>query len=101
MVLDQGTFLKFVNWADYKFPQRTNHSILTHMRRELDELEKNPNDPEEWADVALLLFHGLHERGFDMYDLETAMEFKFIKNKHRKWGTPDEHGVVEHERGED
>jgi hypothetical protein len=35
-----------------------------------------------------------------MYDLETAMNFKFIKNTHRKWGTPDEHGVVEHERGE-
>jgi len=89
-------FYRMTNWAEDTFPQRTNHSILTHLRRELDEIEAKPNDIEEWADAILLFMHGLREQGFDIHNLSTALEKKFAINQKRKWGKPDEHGVVEH-----
>lgn len=80
--------------------QGTNHSILTHLRRELEEIENDPNDIEEWADAMLLFMHGLRERGFSIASLVIALEKKFEVNRNRKWKAPDEHGVVEHEKGE-
>lgn len=99
-VIDNWLFNRMTNWAEETFPQRTNHSILTHLRRELDEIEANPDDLTEWADVILLFMHGLRERNFNIAQLVEALEKKFEINKNRKWGTPDEHGVVELEKGE-
>lgn len=100
-VIDNWLFNRMTDWAEKTFPQRTNHSILTHLRKELVEIEANPDDLEEWADAILLFMHGLRERNFNIAQLVEALEKKFEINKNRKWGTPDEHGVVEHERGED
>ena len=100
MVINHEMFYRMTNWAEETFPQRTNHSILTHLRRELDEIEASPDKLEEWADAMLLFMHGLRERGFDMHLLTVALETKFEINKKRKWGKPDEHGVVEHISGE-
>lgn len=95
-VIHQETFWRMTDWAEQNFPQRTNHSILTHMRREIDEIEAHPDDIEEWADVLLLFMHGMRERGINSTQLTHALEEKFAKNQARKWGKPDEHGVVEH-----
>ena len=96
MELNAIRYWEMTDWAEKTFPQRTNHSILTHLRRELDEIEANPDDVEEWADAMLLFLHGLRERKIDLKHLIVALDIKFEKNKKRKWGTPDEHGVVEH-----
>lgn len=95
-IIDDYRYWLMTDWAEKTFPKRTNHSILTHLRRELDELEAKPNDVEEWADVMLLFLHGLRERGITPSRLTYAVDIKFEKNRHRDWGTPDEHGVVEH-----
>ncbi len=99
--MNNRTFLEMTDWAEKTFPQRTNHSILTHIRRELVEIELDPDDIEEWADVLLLFMHGLRERNIAWSLLEEYVYSKFAKNKERKWKAPDEHGVVEHEKGEE
>ena len=98
MVINHEIFQRMTDWAEMNFPHRTNHSILTHLRRELDEIEADPNNTEEWADAFLLFMHGLRERGFDIHILLIALEKKFAINQAREWGEPDEHGVVEHKK---
>lgn len=78
-------------WQAATFTQRTPESISEHLRREAHELAARPHDMEEAADVFLLLV-GLT----DGRDLEAAVRYKLDKNKARKWGQPDAHGVVEH-----
>ena len=47
----------------------------------------------ELADCQLLLYSIAHLCGVD---LEKAAEYKAMVNMNRKWGEPDEDGIVEH-----
>lgn len=78
-------------WQRDTFLERTPSSIAAHLVKEARELQKAPDDLEEMADVALLLF-GLA----DGLDLVGAIRAKLEKNKRRTWGEPDAAGVVEH-----
>ena len=53
-------------------------------------------DPEEAADVLLLLLHYAHKRGFS---LAKWARCKFEVVKKRKWKKPDKAGVIEHVKG--
>ena len=81
-------------WGDIVFTKSTPHNIVTHLRREVNELSES-HSPEEGADCFLLLLHHAHECG---YDLMAEAIKKFQINKGRKWGEPDSEGVVEHIR---
>jgi len=80
-------------WAQATFPHQNPNSKIKHLKDEVDELQQEPNDAEEMADVAILLFN-LSEM-FN-YDLEEEIEKKMAKNRLRIWGEPDEHGVCHH-----
>lgn len=80
-------------WSDTTFPSSTDASRIAHTRDELDELEEAPGDPLENADVILLMTHQAHVHGYNLFD--AAMQ-KFVIVKARKWGKPDERGVVHH-----
>lgn len=80
-------------WADATFTQSTVQSIAAHLEREARELRAAPTDPEEMADVAMLLGHLIHRTGCDIV---AAMRAKLMKNRARQWGTPDAEGVVVH-----
>lgn len=80
-------------WANATFTSATNSSRAAHLRREAEELCRDPDDLEEAADIFMLLAHLTHGR-----DLAGAVRAKLEKNKARKWGTPDAEGVVEHVR---
>jgi len=82
-----------LSWQSATFPHRTPHSITEHLRREAEELAKEPGDAEEMADVGLLLIAAADASGVD---LVAAIRAKLEKNKLRKWGVPDSHGVVSH-----
>lgn len=76
-------------------------AILTHLKREIEELEKSvivtkdkKETSTELADCAILLV-GLAE-AFNI-DLETAINEKMKVNRKRKWKKPDRQGVIEHE----
>ena len=83
-------------WGNLTFPKGTPDSLVAHLKKEVDELGET-HDPEEAADCLLLLLHHAHKCGYDLV-IETFRKFK--TNKLRKWGEPDENGVVEHIRGD-
>jgi Protein of unknown function (DUF550) len=80
-------------WQLQTFPQSTALSKLTHLKKEIIELEQNPADPYEMADIIMLVCGMASIQGID---IATALETKFEVNKNRKWGIPDKDGVVSH-----
>lgn len=80
-------------WAQATFPNQTPASKLAHLRDELKELEEDPGDALEIADCFILLLSISEMAGVDLL---SAGETKFEINKNRKWGKPDERGVVKH-----
>ena len=80
-------------WAQKTFPHQNPNSKIAHLSDEVKELKDIPDDAEEMADVAILLFN-LAEM-FN-YDLEEEIEKKMAKNRLRIWGEPDERGVCSH-----
>ena len=74
--------------------------LLAHFRKELNEIEKDPNDMEEWADALILLLGGFarqfSHRGFISYSLILSAKKKLEINKSREWGDADEFGIIEH-----
>lgn len=82
-------------WAEATFGEGTTTTLLAHLIKEVRELW-DTQEPEEAADVFILLLHFAHKRGFSLFD---EAQRKFAVNKGRVWGEPDEDGVIEHVRG--
>lgn len=89
-------------WARETFPHATLRSIATHLLKEIHELEREPDDVEEMADVALLLGHlNAHVKEYAQrrgVDLARACAAKLAINRTRQWGTVNAEGFVEHIR---
>ena len=81
------------DWADRTFPKSTDKSRIGHIKLEVLELDENPDDPLEAADIVLLLLHHAHRHG---YDLLTATREKFEIIKKRNWLPPNEDGICFH-----
>lgn len=72
---------------------------IAHIRKELVEIEANPTDVMEWADLILLAFDSALRQGFEPADIVAAIAVKQAINEHRWWpdfrqvpdGTPIEH----------
>ncbi len=87
-------------WGKKTFPHATLSTILAHLRAELKEVEDNPKDPLEWADVLMLILQAAHREGFTMEHLFEACETKFQINQQRQWGKPNSEGFSEHIKGD-
>lgn len=108
-------------WSDEQFNKGVfNHErslpIAHHLKKESEELiealssffistEKVENKElnsrlenvgEELSDVFMLILDCATHMGYDADDIVTATFNKLEINKKRKWGKPDENGVVEH-----
>lgn len=83
-------------WQAETFPDATPESVAEHLRREAEELAGEPTNPEEIADIFHLLVAAAEANGYDLIDVVAT---KFVINKNRRWGQPDEMGCVEHVRG--
>lgn len=59
-------------------------------------LEDIENTHEEFADVLILLVDAANHFGLNADELLTVAFNKLEENKTRKWGLPDENGVIEH-----
>lgn len=83
------------SWSDVIFPNSSRETILRHLRDEVKELFAAQDDelPQEIADCMMLLLHLAHKTGISARD---AIREKFEICKKRKWGPPDEHGMVQH-----
>jgi hypothetical protein len=73
--------------------------VIAHIRKELEEIEANPRDLEEWIDVVLLAFDGAWRAGFEPESIASAFHDKWTTVTRRKWpdwrdveaGKPIEH----------
>lgn len=59
--------------------------VCDHIRKELREIEADPTDLEEWADVILLALDGAWRMGASPEQIASAIEAKLTKNENRKW----------------
>ena len=95
-------------WQKKTFTEANPVSKLHHLSKEVVELVdalKNMgtvySEEEvkmEYADCFFLLFGSAMAYGMDLYEIERVMRKKLEINKKRKWGKPDENGVVLHEK---
>ena len=74
--------------------------ITDHIRKELQEIEAEP-DSLEWVDVVILALDGAWRAGYTPEQIAAAIEAKQIKNEERSW--PDwrlfgDNEPIEHER---
>ena len=91
-------------WSDETFgSHRTGKPIAYHLKKEIDEvidaIDNNSGHTRikfELADCLTLLLDVASHEFIDVDELLDASEEKMEINKKRKWGEPDENGVVEH-----
>ena len=81
-------------WADQIVPERTAMSTIAKLLEEIGELiaSERMNDPEELADVAILVLDLFHIQGVN---LEMAVKQKMLINSSRHWEVAD-NGAARH-----
>ncbi|PPD34939.1 MAG: hypothetical protein CTY21_09475 [Methylomonas sp.] len=82
-------------------PGRRTAMVLDHLRKELREVEQNPDDIEEWVDVAMLALDGAWRHGHTPEQICQALAAKLAKNKARTWPdwrTQPSDSAIEHVR---
>lgn len=99
MTKDQ--FYEITAWQKETFPNANAISEIHHLKEEVDELlldvsAKSSERRLEFADCFLLLFGAAAADGMDYEDICNAVEEKMKIVRKRKWGKPDENGVVKH-----
>ncbi len=83
-------------------PEPRLSGVIDHLRRELIELEAEPLDLEEWADVILLAMDGAWRAGHAPAEVVAAVKAKQAKNEGRTWPdwrTADPDKAIEHVKG--
>jgi len=75
--------------------------ILNHVKKEIKEIEQDPEDAIEWVDVILLSLDRLWRMGYEPLEIAELLEAKLEKNENRTW--PDwrkmtENDPIEHDR---
>jgi hypothetical protein len=78
--------------------------VTEHIRKELEEIEANPQDAKEWIDVVILALDGAWRAGLSPQQIINAVHEKQGINERRTWpdwreGSPDH--AIEHVRSDD
>jgi len=92
---------QFTEWQKETFPTSNAFSKACHLRQEVEELisdleNDNPKRRLEFADCFLLLYGAAAADGMSLKDIMDCIHEKMEINYKRKWGKPDENGVVNH-----
>jgi hypothetical protein len=74
-------------------------SVIAHLRKEVDEIEADPEGLEEWVDVWILALDGMWRGGWTNAEITAAIDGKMEINRIRTWpdwrtvepGAPMEH----------
>jgi hypothetical protein len=73
-------------WSEKTFgPPDGATGVLDHIHKELNEIEENPDDVEEWIDVIILAFDGAFRTGHSAKEIIETLQAKQFKNEQRKW----------------
>lgn len=102
--MKKDQFKEITKWQKETFGQSTASSKIHHLKQEVNELsyelalkEDNPTKTlMEFADCFILLFGAADSYGMCYEDIVDSINAKMRINKSRKWGKPDENGVVNH-----
>jgi len=99
--MTQELFLEVTEWQDKTFPLSSAYSKVCHLESEVQDLKQELNSivhtenrKSEFADCFILLFGAACADGMSYEDIIFCIEAKLEVNKERKWGKPDENGVV-------
>lgn len=85
---------RHAEWSLRTFgPGRRLGGILKHIRKELAEIEADPDDPTEWIDLAVLALDGALRIGFNRprpgmmpaTELAARILAKYLRNARRQW----------------
>ena len=85
-------------------PGRRTGGVIDHIRKELAEIEADPEDIGEWVDVIILAFDGAWRAGWEPRDIIAAIVAKQDKNERRQWPdwrTASQDRAIEHVRGQE
>ncbi len=77
--------------------------VLDHIRKELKEIEADPEDLNEWVDVVILALDGAWRAGWLPTDIVDAIRVKQHCNEVRHWPdwrTRDPEKAIEHVRAD-
>lgn len=80
-------------------PGMRTKGILDHIRKELKEIEDDPEDMEEWIDVILLALNGAQRLNKGGQAILDQLFKKIVKNEFREWPdwrTHDPDKAIEH-----
>lgn len=89
----RSLFAEIAAWRDKTFPNRTEETILNHLRDEVNTELHEGCEAEEIADCILLLIGYSEFRGIDPWE---EVSKKFQKNLARKWEWNEEIGTFTH-----
>jgi len=96
-------FEQITKWQNETFGKATAFSKIEHLKEEIEELAidiaiDGHNKRLEYADCFLLLFGAAASDGMSYQDICAAIDEKMQINYTRKWGKPNEKGIVNHIR---
>jgi hypothetical protein len=104
-VIDAAHLTRQREWSEITFgPGARTLGVLNHIRSELDEIEADPTDLEEWVDVVILAFDGAWRAGWEPQEIIDAIVAKQSKNEARTWPdwrTMSQDQAIEHDRSTD
>jgi len=91
-----------IEWSGKTFgPGKRTIGITEHIKKELKEILKDPDDVYEWIDVVILALDGAWRSGHTATEIVDALLTKIAKNRKRQWPTPtSEDEPVEHVKNE-
>lgn len=105
-VIDAAYLQRQCEFSERTFgpPRGNGAGVIDHIRKELIEIEQNPDDLEEWIDVTMLALDGAWRAGHKPQQIIDALIAKLDKNEKRKWPdwrTADPNKAIEHDRSYD
>lgn len=100
--LDATFMRRLIAFSQRAFgPHERTAELLDHLRKELGEVEADPHDLDEWADVVLLALDGAWRHGGRPQEILDRVVAKMAKNEGRTWPdwrTAPEGKAIEHDR---
>lgn len=90
-------------WSSKTFgPGKRTIGVTEHIKKEIEEIRKDPDDLMEWIDVIILAVDGFWRAGGHPSQVMEMLIAKQAKNFARKWpAIAPEDQAVEHDRSED
>lgn len=73
-------------WSERTFgPGFRTQGIIKHIKKELIEIENDPEDLSEWIDVIILALDGAWRAGYEPLQIIDMFKMKQQRNRSRQW----------------